>query len=83
MNGYKRIVVCIMAKVEIKHDACSGVHSSYREENRHKVGIYVQLPQLHRNMKSGYSRIFNVTRAITTHLTIVKSGKNYALKIGG
>ena len=26
-----------------KQDACSGVHSACREENRHKVGIYIQL----------------------------------------
>ena len=26
-----------------QQDACSGVHSACREENRRKVGIYVQL----------------------------------------
>ena len=53
----------------VKQDACSGVHSACREENRHKVGIYVQLLQAG-NMKSGYLRIFNaLTRAITRDLT--------------
>ena len=26
----------------IKQDACSGVHSACREENRHKVGVRVK-----------------------------------------
>ena len=69
---------CIMTVYQIAYfvaydneqDACSGVHSACREENRHKVGIYVQLLDQAGNTKSGYLRIFNVlTRVITRDLT--------------
>ena len=54
----------------IRQDACLGVHSACREENRHKVGIYVQLLDQAGKTKSGYLRIFNVlTRVITRDLT--------------
>ena len=69
---------CIMTVYQIAYfvaydneqDASSGVHSACREENRHKVGIYVQLLDQAGNTKSGYLRIFNVlTRVITRDLT--------------
>ena len=43
MKSLPNVMVVNARSVYNEQDACSGVHSACREENRRKVGIYVQL----------------------------------------